>query len=59
MQTKTGFPSSHQLKSYVAAEIRGALSCQLMLAFLFNFVLKLPVNSLFLFINACLPDAIL
>ena len=37
MQSKTGFPSCHQLKSYVAMvppEIRGALSCKLMLAFL-------------------------
>jgi len=37
MQSEMGFPSSHQLKSYVASvppEIGGALSCQRMLAFL-------------------------
>jgi len=40
MQSETGFPSSHQLKSYVAYKSRPAwnwrraLSCQRMLAFL-------------------------
>jgi len=41
MQWETGFPSSHQLKSYVAYRSRPdwnwrrALSCQRMLAFLY------------------------
>jgi len=38
MQSETDFPSSHQLKSYVASKSRlklwRALSCQQMLAFL-------------------------
>jgi len=40
MQSKTGFPSSHHLKSYVAPKSRlnllGVLSCQRMLTFLFT-----------------------
>ena len=40
MQSETGFPSSHQLKSYVAYKCRlklaRALSCQRMLAFLYH-----------------------
>ena len=41
IQSETGFPSSHQLKSYVASKsrlklaARFALSCQRMLAFMF------------------------
>ena len=42
MQSETGFPSSHQLKSYVAYKSRWnwrrALSCQRMLAFLLTFL---------------------
>jgi len=38
MQSETGFPSSHQLKSYVASKsclkLACVLSCQRMLAFL-------------------------
>jgi len=36
MQSKTSFPSSHQLKSYIAPKSR--LSCQRMLAFVFMFL---------------------
>jgi len=41
MQWKKGFPSSHHSikdlrRPYIPPEIRGALSCQLVLAFLFK-----------------------
>jgi len=45
MQSKTGFPSSHQLKvirrPYAPPEIGGALYCQRMLAFLLLLTVRL------------------
>ena len=52
MQSQTVFPSSHQLKSYVASKCRRALSCQRVLAFLllcgiaYGFQLAAPTHRM-------------
>jgi len=54
MQSKTGIPSSHQLKSFVAQvppEIRGTLSCQQMLAFLFFYITLIVRAPYFINLN--------